>query len=124
MLDEIRQERSETTQAVREKERLFRRFQSARQPFLHLADLWCSKFAETTAPGLTDEQYESALAVVANPKKFKKVTGEPWFTEAIDRARRPDMCCFCWELEFPEVFFIGGDRSPTAGFDAVIGNPP
>src|SRR5205807_558374 len=83
-----------------------------------------SKFAETTAPGLTDEQYESALAVVANPKKFKKVTGEPWFTEAIDRARRPDMCCFCWELEFPEVFFIGGDRSPTAGFDAVIGNPP
>ena len=32
---------------------------------------------------------------------------------------------FHWELEFPEVFFDGdGARKPTAGFDAVIGNPP
>jgi hypothetical protein len=76
ILDQIRQERSDTTQAVREKERLFRRFENARQPFLQLANLWCSKFADTTAPGLTDEQYESALAVVANPKKFKKLTGK------------------------------------------------
>ena len=32
---------------------------------------------------------------------------------------------FHWELEFPEVFFDReGARLPTAGFDAVIGNPP
>jgi hypothetical protein len=32
---------------------------------------------------------------------------------------------FHWELEFPEVFFTAtGQRSPDAGFDAVLGNPP
>lgn len=32
---------------------------------------------------------------------------------------------FHWELEFPEVFFsASGQRSPDAGFDAVLGNPP
>ncbi len=30
-----------------------------------------------------------------------------------------------WELEFPEVFFDEqGRRSPSGGFDAVLGNPP
>jgi N-6 DNA Methylase len=30
-----------------------------------------------------------------------------------------------WELEFPEVFFdADGRRLPSAGFDAVLGNPP
>jgi hypothetical protein len=32
---------------------------------------------------------------------------------------------FHCELEFPEVFFDhGGERRPSAGFDAVLGNPP
>ncbi len=30
-----------------------------------------------------------------------------------------------WEIEFPEVFFDDqGRRTPTGGFDAVLGNPP
>ncbi len=31
---------------------------------------------------------------------------------------------FHWELEFPEVFFKGGQAKDNPGFDAVIGNPP
>jgi len=31
---------------------------------------------------------------------------------------------FHWELEFPEVFFEGGQAKENPGFDAVIGNPP
>src|SRR5207253_487599 len=31
---------------------------------------------------------------------------------------------FHWELEFPEVFFDREGRRASAGFDAVIGNPP
>ncbi len=32
---------------------------------------------------------------------------------------------FCWELEFPEVFYdADGTLDPDGGFDIVIGNPP
>lgn len=31
---------------------------------------------------------------------------------------------FHWELEFPEVFAVNDHGEQTAGFDAVIGNPP
>jgi Eco57I restriction-modification methylase len=36
-----------------------------------------------------------------------------------DRAR-----FFHWPLEFPEVFYGGGDESERIGFDAILGNPP
>ncbi len=51
-------------------------------------------------------------------------------------ARRPDIRFFHWEIEFPEVFFgfADADRrrvvsrndiaAGSAGFDAVVGNPP
>jgi hypothetical protein len=51
-------------------------------------------------------------------------------------ARKPGMRFFHWEIEFPEVFFRYADadgrrfkhkneiRSGSAGFDAVVGNPP
>jgi hypothetical protein len=60
--------------------------------------------------------------VVVNPHKFRKLAGEKWFHEALERARRPDMICFAWKVEFPEVFFAGLERHPNPGFDAI--NPP
>jgi hypothetical protein len=51
-------------------------------------------------------------------------------------AKRPDLCFFHWEIEFPEVFFSFVDFSRrqikhkdmieagSAGFDCVVGNPP
>ncbi len=31
---------------------------------------------------------------------------------------------FHWTLEFPEVFYDGGDLADDRGFDAILGNPP
>jgi Eco57I restriction-modification methylase len=44
-------------------------------------------------------------------------------------ALRPDRRFFHWEIEFPEVFFTisaeaGLKPAVTAGFDAIVGNPP
>jgi hypothetical protein len=57
--------------------------------------------------------------------------------EHVERvARRPDVRFFHWEIEFPEAFFAFADpdrrqikhrndiAAGSAGFDAVIGNPP
>jgi type I restriction-modification system DNA methylase subunit len=124
LLADIRRQSSETAGQVRHKGKVFRRFEQAREPFRRLADLHCSVYAEGEKPVLTDEQYRSAAERVASPRKFKALATEPWFKDALDRARRPDMHPFSWELEFPEVFFAGQDRHPNAGFDAIIGNPP
>ena len=48
-------------------------------------------------------------------------------TRAGESARRQGeaLNAFCWELEFPEVFYDGqGSRRPDAGFSCVLGNPP
>jgi hypothetical protein len=107
LLESIRQQPSETARQVKEKERLFRRFEQAREPFRQLANLHCSVYAEKEGPILTDDQYSAALKLVLNPRKFKNLSEEKWFQEALERAARPDMRCFSWELEFPEVFFWG-----------------
>jgi hypothetical protein len=31
---------------------------------------------------------------------------------------------FHWQIEFPEVFTIDGNKKPACGFDAIVGNPP
>lgn len=124
LLHAIRRQPSETARQVKDKERLFRRFEQAREPFRLLADLHCSVYAEGDRPILTDEQYRGAADRVGNPRKFKGFSSEKWFQDALERARRPDMHCFSWELESPEVFFVGPERHPNPGFDAVIGNPP
>jgi len=52
--------------------------------------------------------------------KSRKKTG---FRSAQDHGN--DESFFHWELEYPEVFFNeDGEKQDSAGFDAVIGNPP
>jgi hypothetical protein len=115
---------SESTEQVKEKQRLHVAFEKAREPFRQLGDLWCSTFVENGGSEITPEQYQRALDVVSQPRHFKKIADEPWFHAAVQVARRPDMSCFHWELEFPEAFFKEGGRRANAGFDAIIGNPP
>jgi len=124
ILEQIRHQPSDTMAQVKSKDQQFKRFQKAREPFLQLADLWCSKYAEGERDGLMPEQYAAALQVVGNPHKFKKLAEEGWFQDALARARRPDMSCFCWEMEFLEAFYTGQERKSNPGFDAIIGNPP
>lgn len=124
ILETIRNLPSDSASNVKIKEQQFKSFKKAQEPFRQLADLWCSKYAETDDNGLTDEQYREAMNAVGNPHKSRKLAGETWFKDALNRARRPDMLCFSWELEFPEVFFQGAQRHANAGFDSIIGNPP
>lgn len=123
-LSAIEQAPSETTEQVKEKQRLHVAFEKAREPFRLLGDLWCSTFVKHNGAEITSEQYKRALDMLTQPRQFKKIADEPWFQAAVRIARRPDMNCFHWELEFPEVFFNEGGRPANAGFDAIIGNPP
>lgn len=120
-LSEIRQTPSESVEQIKSKQRLYKTYDNRREPFRLVADLWASSFAATT---LTDDEYQQAIEAVAQPRKFTELAREPWFTEAIARARRPDFEPFHWELEFLEAFYGDHGRRPDAGFDAVIGNPP
>ncbi len=49
----------------------------------------------------------------------QRIAGEP------ARRQGEALSAFCWELEFPEVFYDSqGRRRPDAGFSCVLGNPP
>src|SRR6185503_1559980 len=122
-LNAIRQAGSETAEQVKEKEKLLKTFERAREPFKLVADLWASAVLDRTST-LTAEQYQRALAILTRPIQFKKLSGAPWLSNAVGFARRADINCFHWELEFPEVFFGETGRRSDAGFDAIIGNPP
>jgi len=57
--------------------------------------------------------------------KLQYVTEEHRTAGAPARLRGEAQSAFCWELEFPEVFYDGqGGRRPDAGFSCVLGNPP
>ena len=120
----IRQAPSETAGQVKEKQRLHVKFERAREPFRLVSDLWCATFTREGHGLVTAEHYQQAVNAVAKPKEFSRISGENWFRQAVAIARRGDMECFHWELEFPEAFFAGDGRRAEAGFDAVIGNPP
>ena len=122
-LKAIRVATSETAEQVKEKEKLLKGFERAREPFRLAADLWISAVIDENSE-LTSEQYQRALDVLTKPAQFKKLVSEKWFDRAVGIAHRPDINCFHWELEFPAVFFAESGRRPDAGFDAIIGNPP
>src|SRR5262245_17561973 len=116
---------TDTLDHVRAKERAFNAL-TARDAQLsrwkRVANIWCASwFAERDIPpaaftALTD-------AALTGPSALPTQTTDRYLAAAdrVAEARR----FFNWELEFPEVFFgAGGQRLPTAGFDAVIGNPP
>ena len=57
--------------------------------------------------------------------KFQYVTEEHRAARRAGPPSRRGLAAFCWELEFPEVFYDGqGRRRPDAGFSCVLGNPP
>jgi len=61
-------------------------------------------------------------AVGGEEAEWRKKTSPAWFREAQKIAGERSF--FHWQLEFPEVFFEGGERKDDPGWDAVVGNPP
>jgi hypothetical protein len=110
--------------AWRSQQRLHIKFERAREPFRQVGDLWSATLTHEGHRFVTAEAYQQAIAALAKPKEFNRISEEDWFQQAVVIARRSDMECFHWELEFPEAFFDDGGRRVNAGFDAVIGNPP
>lgn len=89
-----------------------------------VADLWCAGWF--TAPGQGDAGRlfrDLADAVLHGRGGLPPRIADERLALAASIAER---CRFLhWELEFPEVFFdADGQRRRSAGFDAVVGNPP
>ncbi len=88
-----------------------------------IADLWCASWfwPHEAMPAAVYNDLASALAGNGSvlPTRQRRE-----MLAAADRLARKHQL-FHWELEFPEVFFDqAGQRVTSAGFDAVIGNPP
>ena len=111
-----------------------------------VADLLVARhFGYPNAPGLLElgreldlssrERFLASLEAAAPTKKGERPALEV-VRQVTDLARRADLRFFHWEIEFPEVFFGFKDANQrqiehkdkiaegTAGFDAVVGNPP
>ena len=121
-LARIRELPSDSASSVKEKERLYRQFERAREPFRLVGDLWCSAYCDDS--DITTEQYQQAVEELGKPRRFARLKKEQWFDDSTNAVRDQFVRCFHWELEFPEVFFDGAEARTNPGFDAVIGNPP
>lgn len=122
-LSAIRDAPSDTTEQVKEKQKLLNIFERSREPFRVMGDLWTASVIDTNSE-LTSEEYQAALQLVSRPKEFRKAINEGGVFRSRARASEPNVASFHWELEFPEVFFAEQGRLATPGFDGVIGNPP
>lgn len=116
---------SDTRDDVKLKTKMFHQtVDPIRKPFLDVADLWCATFFLNKASQITPDQYQQALSTATIPAKHRTLLKKKWFATALSTARRADIACFHWELEFPDIFFDLSGRREEAGFDVVIGNPP
>ena len=88
-----------------------------------VADLWCAAWFRTENTPPTAAFGALSDAVLKGRGSLPAALSDRFLATVDDVAGTQKF--FHWELEFPEVFFDrDGARLPTAGFDAVIGNPP
>lgn len=119
-------EPSDTARAVRDKERRLDHLHAEGGPLARwrrAADLWCGLQLDPQA-GLAPATYAELLRHAAGLDTSAR---QHHLSGLVDRAVAAARAegAFHWELMFPEVF-VDQDGRPasTAGFDAVIGNPP
>ncbi len=78
---------------------------------------------EPTANKSADMVYHDLFwGVAGDEAEWRRKTRGDWFDKAQGMAESRSF--FHWELEFPEIFFEGGDVKGNPGWDAVVGNPP
>jgi Alw26I/Eco31I/Esp3I family type II restriction m6 adenine DNA methyltransferase len=112
---------TETLDNIHDKEKWEANFQHDIERFRTLADLWTSTHFDNSISWhdydilrenlqSSDAEWETSIQN-KSVQRAVMIQGQKHF--------------FHWELEFPEVFYDEhGNHSPSAGFDAVIGNPP
>jgi hypothetical protein len=70
-----------------------------------------------------EDAIERMARAIEDEGEWADIEATDWFRAA--RAMADEEGFFHWELEFPAVFFdMDGERLASAGFDAVVGNPP
>jgi len=112
---------TETLEDVRKKEKWEQDFEHNMQRFRTLADLWVSTYFGNSVAW---DEYNTFIEHLQSPDpEWAKLLQKKSVQRAI--AVSEERRFFHWELEFPEVVYDEkGNRKPTPGFDAVIGNPP
>lgn len=104
---QIMQQETETYQDVEAKKALDQGIEELKRPFKNVADMWVGTFF-----GEQPRDYYSLLTDIDRARIYSSPTAK-------------ERKFFCWELEFPEIWFDTlGRHLDSPGFDAVLGNPP
>jgi hypothetical protein len=114
-------------EVVKRKEQQWRQARQQLQPFLDVADLWLGGAAGVA---MDEFNYLQAARLLIAPNDLDNAAKREArrYLESIQQdltAKKRSLVPFHWRLEFPDVFYDeDGQLLPTAGFDAVLGNPP
>ena len=126
-LTDLALRRDDDVRDVRAKEAAWRRLtgpDSPLAPWRAAASVWCAPWFEEATEAMSPSEVRAMLdALLRGDRTIGESRRRHWLgrTQALaDRHR-----FFHWPLEFADVFFgVDGVVRPSAGFDAVIGNPP
>jgi hypothetical protein len=113
---------NETLSDVKSMEELYSeiRNDSLYQHLFELANIYT---AERFGLDVPDGVYEEMAQAIEDEDEWADIRTKDWYRSAQEIANTEQF--FHWELEFPEVFFDrNGEKEQSAGFDAVVGNPP
>lgn len=137
---EIQEKQADSPEDIKKQEELYQDFLDFpfRKRFDVLADVYTSHYFDNDYK--VDDYNRLLQAFKLQEQKeegdeeWNKIVKEDWVqkaTDSLDDSHKEDNTSkekgfFHWKLEFPEVFFDieEGIEKETAGFDAVVGNPP
>ena len=118
----------DTVEAVRRKERALAALAGRGAPLARwreVADLWCAAWFWPAVSGALDPREYDALAAEIGGGTRVLPPHHANSRLALATATAVKRRFLHWTLEFPEVFFdAAGAPLPSAGFDAILGNPP
>jgi len=128
-MSELENLAEENLEDVKRKERIFEEFKQLPeyQRAKGLANVYIAVYYGNTPPSSerrTPAAYYQDLvwAIAGDDPEWQRKTQNSWFKKACDIGKKQSF--LHWELEFPDVFFDGGQVKENPGWDAVIGNPP
>jgi type I restriction-modification system DNA methylase subunit len=113
---------NETLEDVHSMEEIYKRIRE--DPlYEHLQAMATVHTAGEFGLDVPEDAIERMARAIEDEGEWADIEATDWFRAA--RAMADEEGFFHWELEFPAVFFDGdGERLASAGFDAVVGNPP
>ena len=127
-IDELERLHDDSLSDVKKKESILVEFRSLPEyeKTKAIADVHCSVYlgndVASTQKRTAKDVYFDLIYSLDYPSNWEPKTKSQWFKQAISLAEQHRF--FHWELEFPEIFFEGGQSRDNPGFDVILGNPP